>query len=163
MLTVCGRGIRVEGRLLRIARLDGDKYRFLDDPEPVLANLRKSGTRIDLFTFMQRLPGTSPKCAYPMEWDNLAAVPVSTFDHWWTKQIDNKTRNMVRKGEKKGVTLREVPFDDALVQGIWEIYNETPVRRRWRHESGCKSCSIRWLANARVINRSEQDASHGRE
>jgi hypothetical protein len=135
MLTVCGRGIRVEGRFLRIARLDGDKYQFLGDPEPVVEGLRKCGTRIDLFTFMQRLPETSPKYAYPMEWDNLAAVPVSTFDHWWTKQIDNKTRNMVRKAEKKGVTLREVPFDDALVRGIWEIYNETPIRqeRRFPH------------------------------
>jgi hypothetical protein len=129
LMNVCGRDIRVEGRLPRIARLDGDKYEFLDDPEPVLDSLRKSGIRIDLFTFMQRLPEVSPKYAYPMEWDNLAVVPVSTFDAWWTQQVDNKTRNMVRKAEKKGVTLGEVPFDDALVQGMWEIYNECPVRQ----------------------------------
>jgi hypothetical protein len=56
-------------------------------------------------------------------------LSVSTFDHWWTKQVDTKTRNMVRKPEKKGVAIREVPFDDALVQGIWEVYNESPVRQ----------------------------------
>jgi len=119
--------------VIRIARLDGDKYRFLDDPEPVLDGLRNCGVRIDLFTFMQRLPETSPKFAYPMEWDNLAALPVTTFDHWWTKQIDNKTRNMVRKAEKKGVLVREVPFNDGLVRGIWEIYNECPVRHGTRN------------------------------
>ena len=27
------------------------------------------------------------------------------------------------------LSLREVPFDDVLVKGIWEIYNETPVRQ----------------------------------
>ncbi len=28
--------------------------------------------------------------------------------------------------------MREVPFDDALVKGIWEIYNECPIRQRRR-------------------------------
>jgi hypothetical protein len=134
-MNVCGTDIQVQGRLFRIARLDGDKYKFLDDPEPVLAGLRKSAARVDIFTFMQKLPEISPKYPYPMEMDNLAVLSISTFDQWWTKQVDNKTRNMVRKGEKKGVVLREVPFDDALVQGIWEIYNESPVRqgRRFPH------------------------------
>lgn len=120
---------------MRIARLDGDKYKFLDDPEPVLAGLRKSNARVDIFTFIQKLPETSPKYPYPMEMDNLAVLSISTFDRWWIKQVDNKTRNMVRKSEKKGVVLREVPFDDALAQGIWEIYNESPVRqgRRFPH------------------------------
>ncbi len=27
------------------------------------------------------------------------------------------------------MTIREVPFDDSLVRGIWEIYNECPVRQ----------------------------------
>src|SRR5581483_3184532 len=66
---------------------------------------------------------------YPMQWDNLAVLPVSTYDHWWTKQIDNKTRNMVRKGEKQGVTVRSVAFGEELVRGIHAIYNECPVRQ----------------------------------
>ncbi|MBZ5670788.1 MAG: hypothetical protein LAO04_13790 [Acidobacteriia bacterium] len=129
LVNVCGRDVRVAGRLLRIARLEAEKYQFLDDPEPVVRALRKSGIRIDLFTFMQRLPETSPKYAYPMEWDNLAVLPVSTFDHWWTQQIGFKARNKAKQAEKRGVTLREVPFDDALVRGIWEVYNECPVRQ----------------------------------
>jgi hypothetical protein len=106
LITVCEREIKVQGRLLRIARLHGDKYRFLEEPEPVIESLRKSGARVDLFTFMQRLPQTSPKYAYPMEWDNFAALPITTFDHWWAEQIDNKTRNMARKAEKKGAVIR---------------------------------------------------------
>jgi hypothetical protein len=71
---VCGKEIRVEGLLCRIARLDADKYQFLEDPEPTLSGLRESSTRIDIFTFLQELPETSPKYAYPMEWDNLAVL-----------------------------------------------------------------------------------------
>jgi hypothetical protein len=128
-MKVRGKDIRIKGGLIRIADIDGDGYVFLDDPEAALAELSRSGARIDLFTFMQKLSETSPRYAYPMEWDNVAAVPVSTFDHWWTRQVNDKTRNMVRRSGKRGVTVREVPFDDALVRGITAIYNETPIRQ----------------------------------
>ena len=54
---------------------------------------------------------------------------VSSFDHWIKNQIDFKVRNKVRKAEKNGVVVREVPFDDALVRGIHAIYNESPIRQ----------------------------------
>jgi hypothetical protein len=134
-MNVCGKEIRVEGQWIRTARLDGEKYEFLNDPEAALTGLRQSGVRIDLFTFMQRVTEPLPMHSYPMEWDNLAVLPVSTFDTWWNTQVDFKTRNKVRKAEKKGVHVREMPFDEALVRGIWEIYNECPIRqgRPFRH------------------------------
>ena len=128
-MIVCGKEIKIQGRLIRIASPELDKYELLTDPEAVLAGLRKSGSRIDLVTFMQIMPETSPKFAYPMEWDNLAVLRVSTFDQWWNHQIRSDARNRARQAEKKGVTTREVPFDDALVQGMWEVYNESPIRQ----------------------------------
>jgi hypothetical protein len=135
LIKVGGREIRVTGRVLRMARLEADKYQFLDDPQTLLEELRKSPTRVDLFTFMQRLPETTPKYGYPMEMDNLAAIPVTTFEHWWMQQIGFKARNKAKQAEKRGVVVREVPFNDALVKGIWEVYNECPVRqgRRFTH------------------------------
>ncbi|MGA7030248.1 MAG: hypothetical protein WBY24_16515, partial [Candidatus Acidiferrales bacterium] len=134
-MKISGKDIKVAGRFVQIARLDGDKYKFLDDPEPVLVGLRKSNTRVDLFTFMQKLPETTPKYSYPMEWDNLAVLSVSTFENWWTETIGFKARNKAKQAAKKGVVVKEVPFDDALAHGIWEIYNESPVRqgRRFPH------------------------------
>ena len=67
-----------------------------------------------------------------MEPDNIAALRVSTFDEWMTKQIDFKVRNKVRKATKNGVVVREVPFDDAYVRGIHAIYNESPIRQESR-------------------------------
>jgi hypothetical protein len=128
-MEICGMKIKVGGRLVRTARLDADKYYSLDDPEALIAGLRKSGKRIDLFTFMQIMPETAPKYSYPMELDNFAVLPVSTFDHWWNHQIRSFPRNRARQAEKRGVTFRELPFDDVLIQGICKIYNETPVRQ----------------------------------
>jgi hypothetical protein len=129
LIDVCGKQIKVRGKVVRIGRLDADKYQFLDDPEHMLEGLRKSGNRIDLFTFMQRLPESKPKYRYHMEIDNLAAIPVSTFDQWWNHQIGFKARNKAKQAEKKGVTVREVPFDEVLVKGICQIYNECPFRQ----------------------------------
>jgi hypothetical protein len=64
-----------------------------------------------------------------MEWDNLAALSISSFDYWWNQQLGFKARNKAKQAQKKGVEIREVPFSDDLVKGIWEIYNETPVRQ----------------------------------
>jgi hypothetical protein len=128
-LEVCGKELRIDGRLIRIAFLDGEGYQFLEDPEAALRSLRSSGARIDLFTFIQRLSDTSPKYSYPMEWDNMAALRISTFDDWMTKQINSKVRNMIRKSAKNGVVVHEVPFDDAYVRGIHAIYNESPTRQ----------------------------------
>src|SRR5437588_4391843 len=128
-MKVCGKNIKVWGRLVRIAGPELDKYEPLGDPELVLNHLAKSDVRIDLFTFMQIMPESSPKYSYYMEWDNLAVLPVSTFDQWWNRQILSTPRNRARQAAKKGITIREVPFDDSLVEGIWEVYNESPVRQ----------------------------------
>jgi hypothetical protein len=129
------RKIRIAGRWLRIARLDAELYHFLSTPQPMVDHLRQSTQRIDIFTFLQGLPNTQPQFNYPMEADNLAVIPITTFENWWTKQISGKTRNMVKLAEKKCVEIREVPFSEELVRGIWNIYNETPMRqgRRFSH------------------------------
>lgn len=107
----------------------------MSNPEPVIDSLRNSKERIDIFTFMQGLPDTEPRFNYPMEWDNLAVLPISSFENWWNKQIGFKVRNKAKQAKKKGIVVRETNFDENLVHGIWEIYNECPIRqgRRFPH------------------------------
>jgi hypothetical protein len=134
-LIVCGKDIRVKGQLVRIGQLEAEPFKYVDDPAQVLAGLRESRPRVDIFTFLQNPAETSSKYRYPMEWDNLAVLPISTYERWWTEQLGFKARNKAKQAPKKGVILRETPLDDALVSGIWEIYNETPIRqgRRFPH------------------------------
>jgi hypothetical protein len=129
IIDVGGRSLKLQGKFIRIARIVGEKYLYLEDPAPVIAGLAKCDERVDLFTFIQKLPETSPKHEYPMVWDNLAVLEVSTFENWGKNQIRSYARNRSRQAEKRGVSLREVPFDQTLIRGIWEVYNETPVRQ----------------------------------
>ncbi len=138
-MKVNGKEIRIHGKLIRIASLDAEGYQFLKDPEAALRVLRESRTRIDLFTFIQELSDTAPRYSYPMEWDNMAVLRVSSFDDWMKHQIDFKTRNKVRKAEKNGVTVREVTLDEVLIQGMTAIYNESPTRQGkafWHYGKG---------------------------
>jgi hypothetical protein len=128
-MQICDKEILIEGKLIRIARIDAEGYDFVEHPEMALLDLRKGEARIDLFTFIQKLSDTSPKYRHPMEWDNFAALRVSTFEDWMTHQIDFKVRNKVRKAAKNGVVVREVPFDEDLIHGISAIYNESSVRQ----------------------------------
>lgn len=128
-MNVGGLEIKVRGRFPRTAGVAADTYEFVEDPAHILNALRSANERVDLFTFMQRLPDTSPKYQYSMEWDNLAVLPISSFEHWWTKQVNDKTRNMARRAGKKGVVFRQATPDDELVQGVWAIYNECEIRQ----------------------------------
>jgi hypothetical protein len=127
--------IRITGGRLRVARLEAEFYHYLGNPEPVIAELRSRADRPDVFTFMQGLADPVPRYKYRMEWDNLAVLPVTTFEHWWEKQLLSVARNRMKQASKRGLVLREVPFSDELARGIWNIYNETPVRqgRRFPH------------------------------
>lgn len=154
MIEVGEMKIRVNGSYLKIARLDGEKFLFASDPQSMIQAVRNSKQRVDLLTFMQKVNETTPKYDYPMEWDNLAVLPVSTFEQWWNEQIGFKARNKAKQAEKKGVVIREVPFDDLLVRGIWEIYNETPVRQGRRFPHFGKDISTVYEEEATYLDRS---------
>jgi hypothetical protein len=106
----------------------------IDDPAAFVAQLAESGLRADIFAFAQKPAETKPKYGYHMEWDNAAIVSVKSYADWW-ERLSQDTRRNVRRAAKSGVTIKTVPFDDDLVRGITEIYNETPIRqgRRFYH------------------------------
>ncbi len=124
-----GQKLVVEGKWLRIARLEEEWYADVTEPEKLVQHVRNSGERADVLTFWQRLPDVVPLFPYRMQRDAIAALPIKSYASWWDTQIDSKTRNMVRKAEKKGVTVRLAEFDDKLVEGMTAIFNETPIRQ----------------------------------
>lgn len=117
-----------------------DEYWLERDSLPridaLLEDLRKAPGRPDLFSFTQRVPDTTPQHrAYRMELTNYAVLRLSSYDHWFERQVPASTRRNVRASAKRGVTVRVCDFDDAYVRGISGIFNETPIRagRRYWH------------------------------
>lgn len=130
-LEVEDRTVLALGRWVRLASihdevwLEGDGVR---DPKAAVARIA-GALPADIFTFAQKLPDTKPKYPYPMEWDNVAAIQLTTYNEWWENMIPQESRKNVRRAGRRGVTSRVAELDDEFIRGIVEIYNETPIRQ----------------------------------
>ena len=116
--------------LLTTLKLEHEWYEDVRDPFAVIDALNhSSNVKPDIFTFWQRVPELEPKYDFYSEWESVAALPIESFDHWFTKQISSRMRSQIRKAQKDGVEVRECSYDDDFVRGMTEIFNEAPIRQ----------------------------------
>lgn len=142
-LTVGPYTVVAKGRFIRTAGVHDEFWlaREVEDPASLIDELKVHAPKhlkADLFSFSQRLPGTTPKYAYFMEWDNVAGIRVSERDQWWNG-LPQETRKNVRRAAKRGLEVRVVELDDDLVRGIMAINDESPMRQGKPHPHYGKS------------------------
>jgi len=121
--------LSINGRYLKTARIEEEWLDDVQDPEAILRQIRAGGKGADIFTFWQRLPDVTPRYGYYMETQSVAAIPVSTYENWLSNQVNKGARRAVRKAAKVGIDVRVSEIDPDIEQGIWEVFNETPVRQ----------------------------------
>jgi len=119
--------IKVIGKFVKIAKLKEEWDEDIDNPEIFVKQLKNSGVKADIFTFMQRLPESKPKYNYYMEWDSIAAIPITSYDNWINKQVVQNSRKKIGYAKRKGVEIKLCDFNDELVNNILDIYHETPI------------------------------------
>ena len=86
---------------------------------------------IDIFTFVERkwcCPILSPRITWAKEDDNVGLIEIKDYATWWSS-VGKKTRNMVRRAEKNGINITVVEPTKKFAEGVWKIYNETPIRQ----------------------------------
>lgn len=121
----------VAGKWIKVAAVQGEIWlegHVIDNPEFFISKLKESGLKADIFTFAQKIPDCKPRYKFHMEWDNVAAIPITTYQAWWGI-VSSDMRKDVKRAEKRGVVVREVEFSDELVQGVIEINNDTSIRQ----------------------------------
>ena len=114
---------------IKIARNAREYEKDVCPTEMFVEKLKDMG--VDIFTFIERrwvYPNPYPSRSWIKANDNVALLQVPSYAEW-LKNIGKKTRNMVRKAEKSGVTTKVTAADEELAEGIWKIYNETPIRQ----------------------------------
>lgn len=127
-----GRAVITSGKWLRTAVVHDEELledETLTDPESFISQLKRSGLNADIFTFSQRLPHTTPKYKYHVEWDNFAVMPITTYSDWWKNRIESSVQRAIRKAAKNGIAVRLAQLDDDFIHGIVNINNDTPVRQ----------------------------------
>jgi hypothetical protein len=129
---VNGQNFIISGKMLKTANLGEEGALWLedvDDPETVIAVLKSCPAKIDMLRFWQRIPESEAKFQYYKEWRYIAALPISTYEHWCQKQVNRNVRRNIKKASAQGVVVSEVPFTDDLARGIMGVFNQSPVRR----------------------------------
>lgn len=132
-----GRVIVITGGWLKTATVHDEEWlpgETIGNPDGIIELLKRESSKADIFSFASSDPDSESRFPYYFEWDNVAVIPINSYDVWW-KGLSQDTRRNVRLAAKRGVSVRVVEFDDTLVQGIKEIYDETPIRqgRRFWH------------------------------
>ena len=128
-----GTTVAVTGKWLRAAAIQDEEWlpgEAVQDPASFIKELKQKDMRPDWFTFAQKFSDPKPRHRYHFEWDNVAAIRITTFSSWW-EGLPQASRKNVRRAERRGVVVRTVEFGDELVAGIKAIYDETPIRQ-WR-------------------------------
>ena len=125
-----GLGVRKRS-FVRIAKFQ-EETEYLSDAPLSGRFLEKIAERdADIFTFVERkwcCPLRSVPTSLSKTEDNIALLQVTPYEDWLSK-VGKKTRNMIRKAEKNGIRTEVVDASEQLAEGIWKIYNETPVRQ----------------------------------
>lgn len=133
VMEVNGEKLTTRGKWLKIARVRGEEMREqeLENPELYVTALKNDKDRIlgaDIFSFTQKLPAVQPRFSYPLEWESVAAIPLSSFKQWW-EGLPQETRKNVRRSQKRGVQIKVREFDDVLIDEIRAVNDDTTMRQ----------------------------------
>jgi hypothetical protein len=129
---ISDRTVVASGNWLKIAAVADEELvegETVQNPELFVAGLKSSDLKVDIFTFAQKVPDAVPKYNYHLEFDNAAVIPITSFSYWWEKRAEYDVRKAVKRAKRLGVVVKPAEFNDAFVEGICRIYNETPVRQ----------------------------------
>jgi len=109
-----------------------EQFEYVHDGTPSEKLLEKLSDRgADIYTFIERkwcCPLPHPPKNWMKTGDNIAILKVPAYEEW-LRLVGKKTRNMIRKAEKSGVKTEVAQPTEKLAEGIWKIYNETPIRQ----------------------------------
>jgi hypothetical protein len=112
-----------------VARLKHEWDVDVADPEELVREVQDSRITADILTFVQQLPESRPKFDLQFEWDNVAALPIRSYDYWLERQLHRNPRNKLKRSQKEGLVVRTVEFNDELIRGIKRIQDEVPIRQ----------------------------------
>jgi hypothetical protein len=138
-IRICDRTVIAVGKWLKVASIHDESCvegEIVPEPELFIAELKRWNLKPDLFTFAQKVSDLTPRFGFYLEWEEFAVIPITTYEDWLRNRIRRGARVNLHRASREGVVVRAVPYDDHFVQGITDLYDETPTRQGrpfWHH------------------------------
>jgi hypothetical protein len=138
-ILVDGRNVIATGKWIKVAAVQDEAFQLgevVARPEMFITKLKQWAVRPDIFQFAQKFTDPKPRFSYLMEWDNFAAVPITSYEEWLQKHAKKDVKENLRRAKREGVVVKTCEYNDEFAQGIKSLYDETPVRQGqqfWHH------------------------------
>jgi hypothetical protein len=129
---ICDRTIIVTGTWLKTAAVHDEHFvegELVPDLQQVIAHLKQWDVKPDILTFCQKITDPKPRYVYHTEWDDFAAIPITTYEDWFRNRVKKDVQKNVQRALRDGVEVRTATYNDEFVQGIKKLYDETPIRQ----------------------------------
>ncbi|MFO7719173.1 MAG: hypothetical protein R6W85_01880, partial [Gillisia sp.] len=94
--TVDNREFFSKGKFIKICKLFNEWYEDVEDPEELIANLKKCPEKNHIFSFIQRVPHVVPKYNFYMEPYSVSVINIKNYEEWWNNSIGKKTRQAIK-------------------------------------------------------------------
>jgi hypothetical protein len=130
-ICINNRSVVITGKWIRMATVHDEAWlegQVVDPPGLFIEELKESALDADIFTFSQKIPDVKPRYKYPMQWDNAAAIPITSFQEWW-ERVSTDMRKDLKRASRRGVIAKTVEFNDEFIQGVVGIHNDAAFRQ----------------------------------
>jgi hypothetical protein len=127
------------GKWLKVASVHDEFFvegEIVPEPARFIPQVKHWNLKPDLFTFAQKINDLTPRFPFYLEWEDFAVIPITTYEDWLKNGIRKGGRVNLHRATREGVVVRAVAYDDHFVQGIKDLYDETPLRQGkpfWHH------------------------------
>lgn len=131
-LSIGDRTLIITGKLIRTARVHQEEWMEgepVENPDAFISNLRKLDLKADIFNFSKRLPKTDRDYSFPCDWDNVAAIPISSYDQWLKDRVSRKTRQEVNRAQRLGVIVKSVSLSDNFITEVVSLFNRISLKQ----------------------------------
>jgi hypothetical protein len=97
-----GRSIIVRSGLVKTAVVRDEWYRDVEDSQALVKAVRQQ-TKADILTYLQRPSAARVEHDWYQEKFPVAMLPISSYKHWYEKQIDKSARRAIREPRRPGL------------------------------------------------------------
>src|SRR5439155_14996031 len=108
-ILVDGRHVIATGKWIKLAALQDEAFQsgeVVARPEMFITKLKQWAVRPDIFQFAQKFTDPKPRFSYLMEWDNFAAVPITSYEEWLQKHAKKDVKENLRRAKREGVVVK---------------------------------------------------------
>ena len=102
--------LMIRGKIIKIASIQGENWteiNFVNNYHELVKLALESNIKADIFTFAQKIPNVKPMHNFFFKFDNIAAIPLTTYQNW-LNSVSSGMRKDLKRSKKHRIYVKVV-------------------------------------------------------